>query len=153
MRVVTPGGLFDESTFAVEEEAVDEEAVDHFPHFTRIRASAAAAAKSSPYGGKGVGKGGSSDGDKGGFSDGKTRFGQMCKKQHMHGDQIEELQRVILLQTKKLKEQQAQIGQHAQRHDQQELRLERQERKMTWLLQQLDRALPLPVGGEEPSEH
>jgi hypothetical protein len=108
--------------------------------------TAAADARSSPYDGKGVGKGSSFDGDVGGFSDGKSRFGQMCKKQHLHGDQIEELQRVVLLQTQKLKEQALKI-------EAQEQRLEQQERKMTWLLQQLDRTLPLPVGGEEPSEH
>ncbi len=163
---------------------------DLFPHYTRIMNERAASVKAKgtgagPYSGKGcnallptqpagpppfVAEGLS----KGDFADGKPRFGQMSKKQQLHGDQIEELQRVVLLQTQKLKDQALKIESQEQRSEQQDERLDELEkrsikqyeriqkleetsaetaRQLAWTLRMLDRTLQLPVGGEGSSEH
>ena len=88
---------------------------------------------------------------------GPTRYGQMCKKQQEHGEQLEMQQCTIDQQAQKLNRQEGvlllqreRIEEQAGVIDQHEHRLGQQEQKMRWLLGKLDRMLILPSDGEQP---
>jgi hypothetical protein len=87
----------------------------------------------------------------------RTRYGQMCKKQQEHGEQLEMQQLTIDQHAQKLERQQGvmllqkeRIEEQAHIIDQHEHRLGQQERKLAWLLGKLDRLLILPSDGEQP---